>query len=351
MAVTLEKIFGGREPMGNYGGASTPAHFGSVRAEYDALRKDAAVFDLSWRAKLSLAGDDRVRWLNGMITNNVRDLAPGHGVYAFLLNPQGRILGDLYAYNLGDSIVVDTDRSQYEKIRATFDHYIIMDDVEIADKPLSAFGVGGPRAPDALQRAGFNTSALQPLEITSIEWRGDAMRLVRTGSDPFPAFEIWFAPEAAAPLWGVLVEAQAHPAGSEALELFRIARGIPRYGQDIRERDLPQETEQQRALNFNKGCYVGQEIVERIRSRGSVHRAFTGFRVDGPALQVGTKIDAEGKEIGEITSSATLPAPEGERAVALGYIRREILALKKELQAGGTRIAPSELPFMDLLSA
>src|SRR3979490_249705 len=105
----------------------------TVRTEFRALLSGCAVCDLSARAKIALTGGDRVRWLNGMVTNNVRDLAPGHGVYAFLLNPQGRILGDLYAYNRGESITVDTDRGQAEKILATFDHYIIMDDVEVTN--------------------------------------------------------------------------------------------------------------------------------------------------------------------------------------------------------------------------
>ena len=350
MLTALEKAFGGREHMGEYAGASTPVDFGDVRAEYEALRKGAAVFDLGWRSKLSLIGSDRVRWLNGMVTNNIRDLAAGHGAYAFLLNPQGKILGDLYAYNLGDSLLVDTDRSQREKIRATFDHYIIMDDVEVADldEKLAAFGLAGPRAQEVLQKAGFTLPTLQLLQLADVTWQGHTIKVVRMGHDPFPAFELWFAPELAAALWEALIQAQARPVGSAALELFRVARGIPRYGQDIRERDLPQETEQQRALNFNKGCYVGQEIVERIRSRGSVHRTFTGFRVEGTVPASGTRIEAEGKEVGEITSSAALPWPNGDTVIALGYIRREML--KKDLQAGGTRILPSELPFADLLS-
>lgn len=350
MQTALEKILGGREHRGEYAGASTPADFGDVRAEYDALRRDAAAFDLGWRSKFSLTGNDRVRWLNGMVTNNIRDLAAGQGAYAFLLNPQGKILGDLYAYNLGDSILVDTERSQREKIQATFDHYIIMDDVEMADldEKLTAFGVAGPRAQDVLQKAGFALPTLQLLQLADIKWQGHTVKVVRTGENPFPAFELWFPPEFAAGLWEALLQAQARPVGSGALELFRIARGIPRYGQDIRERDLPQETEQERALNFNKGCYVGQEIVERIRSRGSVHRTFTGFRVEGAVPAPGTRIEADGKEVGEITSSATLPSPNGDTAVALGYIRREVL--KKDLQAGGTRILPSALPFAELLS-
>jgi len=128
----------------------------------------------------------------------------------------------------------------------------------------------------------------------------------------------------------------ATPVGSEAIELHRIVSGIPLYGVDIRERDLPQETEQARALNFNKGCYVGQEIVERIRSRGAVHRKFTGFVADGVApIAAGAKIVAGEKEVGEITSAAFLQAVD--KTVALGYIRREIGVPGREVVIGTTR--------------
>src|SRR5438445_2085475 len=118
---------------GEYRGATTAARFGDLQAEIAAMRGGCAVYDLGFRAKISLTGGDRVRWLNAMVTNNIRDLETGRGIYAFLLNPQGHILGDLFVYNRGESIVVDTDRSQLEKILATFDHYIIMDDVEVKD--------------------------------------------------------------------------------------------------------------------------------------------------------------------------------------------------------------------------
>jgi aminomethyltransferase len=124
--------------------------------------------------------------------------------------------------------------------------------------------------------------------------------------------------------------------------------GIPRYGQDIRERDLPQETEQQRALHFSKGCYIGQEIVERIRSRGNVHRKFTGFEVQGALPAVGTKIEANGKDVGEITSAASLPLAGGDRLVALGYVRREIAIPGKQVQAGSGQLSIAALPFSEV---
>jgi folate-binding protein YgfZ len=124
--------------------------------------------------------------------------------------------------------------------------------------------------------------------------------------------------------------------------LFRISRGIPQFGADIREKDLPQETGQTRALNFTKGCYLGQEIVERIRSRGAVHRQFTAFLVEGDLPEAGTKILTEEKEVGEITSSADLPLPAGKRAVALGYLRRE--AANKDLKAGSATLRSATVP-------
>jgi folate-binding protein YgfZ len=144
-----------------------------------------------------------------------------------------------------------------------------------------------------------------------------------------------------------LVKAGGMPVGTSAVELWRIASGIPRYGTDIRERDLPQETEQERALNFAKGCYVGQEIVERIRSRGQVRRKFSGFEIRGGLPEAGSKIQADGKEVGEITSAACLPWLGGDRTVALGYIRREVATPGKLLVAGGSEAQVAALPFKE----
>src|SRR5579859_2119501 len=153
----------GAAEVAEYRGATTAARFGDPQAEFAALRERCGVYDLGYRAKIALTGGDRVRWLNGMVTNNVRDLGPGQGVYAFLLNAQGHILGDLYAYNRGESIIVDTDRAQLEKIIATFDHYIIMDDVEVRNlsAELTALGISGPKAHEVLAGAGLTVSEMK----------------------------------------------------------------------------------------------------------------------------------------------------------------------------------------------
>ena len=353
MGITALQIHGeglGAAGVGEYRGATTAARFGDPMIEFEALRGGCGVYDLGFRAKISLTGGDRVRWLNGMVTNNIRDLAVGHGVYTFLLNPQGHILGDLYAYNRGESITVDTDGGQAEKILATFDHYIIMDDVEVTNlsEQLTALGIAGPRAREVLAVPGFVIPEMQPLQVQSVMWQGTECALVRGEDAEHLSYEIWLAPASVKQLWDALRAAGAAPVGSEALELHRIVSGIPQYGLDIRERDLPQETEQARALNFNKGCYVGQEIVERIRSRGAVHRKFTGFVAHGgEPIAVGAKAVAGEKEVGEITSAASLRFAGMEKTVALGYIRREVGVPGREVMVGAAKVTVVQLPFAD----
>src|SRR5579864_7751800 len=353
MGLTALQVHGeglGSASVGEYRGATTAARFSDPQAEFAALRAGCGVYDLGYRARISLTGEDRVRWLNGMVTNNIRDLATGQGVYAFLLNPQGRILGDLFAYNRGDSIAVDTDYSQVEKILATFDHYIIMDDVEVRNlsEQVTALGIAGPKSGKVLSAAGFTVPAEQPLQMQSAMWKGVDCTLVRGEDSEHPSYEIWLAPDRVRRLWDAFLAARAMPVGSEALELQRIVSGIPRYGIDIRERDLPQETEQARALNFSKGCHVGQEIVERIRSRGAVHRKFTGFLAEGAGpVAAGTKIVSGEKEVGEITSSASLQLPRGNKTVALGYIRREVGVPGREVSLGTAKATVAQLLFTE----
>ncbi len=328
--------------MGAYRGAEAAAGFSRVEKEFEALRKGAGVYEATWRAKIVVTGEDRVRWLNGMVTNNVRDLAPGHGVYSFVLNPQGRIQGDLTAYNRGEYMLLATDESQAPTLQAWFDRYIIMDDVEPANvsEKLASIGIQGPKAAVVLRSAGLPAD-LQPLQVVDATWHGIGISIARSVSERFPEFEIWFAPENTAAMWEALTSAGAQPVGYEALEMFRIATGVPSFGQDIRERELPQETGQAHALHFSKGCYIGQEIVERIRSRGNVHRGWSGFTLS-QAVPVPAKLQKDGKEVGELTSLATLPS---QQVIALGYIRREAGSPGTTLQAGDATATVHPIPF------
>ena len=320
----------------------------SAFTEFRGLVDGCGVYTLDTRGKVFVSGEDRTRWLNGMVTNNVRDLAADHGLYAFLLNAQGRIQGDLYAFNRGDRIVLDVDRAHGARLIGVFDHYIVMDDVVIEDgtNQLAAIGVQGPKARAVLEAAGIAVPGLEPLQFSGLTWQGSEITLVRTEAWKGEAYEIWFAPERVPVAIEALERAGAAPVGAAAQRLYRMAAGIPVFGEDIRERDLPQETGQERALHFAKGCYVGQEIVERIRSRGQVHRVFSGFELTAPCVS-GDKIEADGKEVGEITSTANFSGPEKNRWIGLGYLRRE--AFGKTLTIHGAAVERHELPFRELL--
>jgi len=344
-----DKLNSSGAPLATYVGAQTPLAFANPRDEFRALRQGCALLDLSWRAKLVITGEDRARWLNGMVTNNTRDLALNQGNYSFILNPQGRIQGDLVAYNRGDYFLLSTDRDQVEGMREFFDRYIIMDDVEVTDigGKLASIAIAGPDSPRVLAQAGIALPELQPYEVCDFVSNGIGLTAAR-GPALLASFEFWMHPDNAASLWDRLLAAGAIPAGTQAWEWLRIALGIPRFRVDIRERDLPQETGQQHALDFNKGCYVGQEIVERIRSRGNVHRLFAGFRVDGAAPQPGAIVQWGDKDVGEITSAATVPtlaAKGSDVTLALGYVRREAAAPGTEVKIGPDIAKVESLPF------
>ncbi|MFZ0314154.1 MAG: glycine cleavage T C-terminal barrel domain-containing protein [Candidatus Korobacteraceae bacterium] len=345
VATLQDKLTASGARLGNYRGADTPASFGDIAAELQALLEGCAVFDMSWQAKLIFSGRDRVRWLNGMVTNNVRDLALGHGVYSFILTPQGHNQGDLVAYNRGDYLLATTDREQAPKITPLLERYIIMDDVEIEDvgDKLGAIGVAGPKAAAVMSTAGIDVSQLLAGQVIDMVWREIGISVARSTNPRMDGYEIWLAAEQ---VWDALASAGAKPVGSEALEMYRIVRGVPRYGIDLRERDLAQETGQDHALSFVKGCYIGQEIVERVRARGNVHRMFLGFEVQGDAPPAGTKVRAnDKKDVGEITSAARVPFPGGDRTLALGYLRREVATPGATVQVGEQSATVRTLPF------
>jgi aminomethyltransferase len=323
-----------------------PAATGSLpdRArQFQALMSDCGVFPAATKL-VSLAGRDRVRWLNGMLSNNIRDLSTGRGVYAFVLNPQAHIQGDLYVFHQGERLVAEIENGQLERLLAIFRRYIIMDKVEIEqDERTSVFGLLGPRCGALLAELGLDDQ-IEPLASVEESWQGVPVHLVRLDHPVLPYYQLWLPAERAETLGGACARAGATAIDADTLEIFRIVSGIPKLGQDIRERDLPQETGQERALHFSKGCYIGQEIVERIRSRGAVHRRFTGFDFEQGRASAGTKIQSQAKDVGEITSVAEVPV-EAQPTIGLGYVRKEAASEHEELRAGEARLKLASLPF------
>jgi folate-binding protein YgfZ len=334
--------------IGVYNGVETALSFGNPAAELAALGSGCGIFSLGWRSRITVTGKDRVRWLHNMVTNNVRDLPVNRGKYNFVLNAQGRILGDMDIYNRGESLLMETDAGQVDPLITAMKRFIIMDKVELtnASESLLTLGVCGPKAEAMLAGAGINAAGMEPMELRDVSFEGASMTLVR-GPEQRPGwFEIWLDPDQAQNLWSKLINSGAQPVGADALEMWRVLRGIPNYGQDIRDRDLPQETEQMQALTFTKGCYIGQEIVERIRARGQVHRKFTGFAFGEHVPAIG-KYEADGRTLAEITTIARVPAPGGEKNIGLGYVRREALAAGPRIDLNGIEATVVNLPFED----
>jgi len=344
-----------------YRGVLTPQQFDAAAAELAALAMGCAIHDLGWLRRVEVRGADRFRWLSGMVTNTVNDLFPNTGAWNLVLNAQGRIQGDLTVWRDGEEqspqrrtpdpdvqkkadpllgtpfagesgLELEIESVQYEKLLAHLNQFIIMDDVELV--PLgeesvcgagaeTAIGVSGPQTADVLERLGLPFFA-NTMKRLRTEWNGLDLTMERGYGVLAPHYIFWVSCSGLQKLWSCIRTAGAMPVGRESLEVFRVAEGIPNYGVDIAERDLPQETAQTRALNFNKGCYLGQEIVERIRSRGSVHRHLRHLELDGPAPEPGAGLKlADGSEAGHITSAAVLPLEKSSRVFALAMIRAE----------------------------
>ncbi len=328
--------------------ATTPHSPGQLAA----LLRTTGTAPLNSTGWLRVTGEDRVRWLNGMVTNSIQQLQPNEGNYSFFLNAQGRIQGDATIFATPDSLLIETAATQLPNILAHLDHFIIMDDVELADITATKSGilVAGPQAASTLARIGINVDALAPLTTQTLPWNSTTIAVIHAHSPLVPKFELWIAPESAAELFAALIHAGTIPCDPQSLEALRILEGTPLYGIDIRNsekaRELPQETAQTRALHFAKGCYLGQEIVERIRSRGNVHRTFAAFRLEGQFPSAGSPLEAEGKSIGELTSLAGIELPNGTHLqLALGYIRREALDRNLSLQYPGGTATPVQLPY------
>lgn len=282
---------------------------------YESLRSQSAWHDVSSRGRIKLTGEDRARLLHAMTTNDVESLKPGEGCYAFFLNAQGRILADVVILCREDHLILDTEPETREKIYQHLDKFIIADDVTLEDITDSSIAteIEGPQAEGHLRSIGA-----PPLEsnFTSVDWAGrllcrlddERFRIITTTADRAD-----------------LVARLGDEADAEAANVFRLERAIPRYGDDITERHLIQETRQMQAVSFAKGCYLGQEIVERVRSRGAVHKGLAPIEIaltepPAPSTEI---LDDTGAKCGELMSSTFSPALG--KVIGFAYLRADQL--------------------------
>jgi tRNA-modifying protein YgfZ len=298
---------------------------------YQALRHGAAWLDLSARGRLVARGRDRVRFLHNVSSNDVKKLTPGSGCYAFLLTPQGRIQADVCLFCFADHFLIDTEPELREKARQQILRYKVADQVEVEDvtAETSAIGLEGPGAADILKSVG---APIPGEAYAHVPWDGQTVAAVTVTGQP--GFRIYLAAGTVDDAVRGLEGAGAQPATETDARLVRIENGKPRYGDDIRETTLPQETRQMHAVSFTKGCYVGQEIVERIRAQGHVNKVLARVELDTDATPAaGTKLMAEAAEAGEITSS--IYSPETGKSIALAYLRTPFAEAGHALTADG----------------
>jgi tRNA-modifying protein YgfZ len=299
---------------------------------YEALRHGAALLDLSPRGRIAVRGRDRARLLHNLTSNEVKKMTPGSAGYAFLLSPQGRIQADLYLLCFDNHFLIDTESELREKALQHIKRYIIADQVELEDitSATACIGIEGPAAAAILAQIG----ATVPRDYAHAAW-GEATvaGITQTGQ---PGARIYCAAAESDAITAKLQAAGTQPATAADARIVRIENGKPRYGEDIFEKSLPQETQQMHAVSFTKGCYLGQEIVERIRAQGHVNKKLVRLEIEGTEPPTpGTKAIANAAEVGEITSAVY--SPQSGAIAALAYLRTQFTT-------PGTNVLVAERP-------
>ncbi len=312
---------------------NVPAGYASLEEEVRAVRSRAGVIDVSDRAKIELTGSERVPFLDGIVTVDIKVLAPGTSAVALLLNEKSRVLGDLRVYAFPESLVLDIEAAQKPTVLGILEKARVSDDVEFRDLgPTGHLGVHGPRADDVVTRAlGVDVRglALDAYVSFPVDKRhvGHVARSRPTGER---GFAIWSPGSNLAGAWEAVVRAGAAPIGREAYDVQRIEAGIPRFGADMSEETLALEVAPESALSFTKGCYVGQETVARGTYVGQVRRKLLGLRIEGDMPPVRSDPVLRGEQkVGTVTSAAWSPTVGW--VIALALLRVDAVSLTDTL--------------------
>jgi folate-binding protein YgfZ len=307
-----------------------PAHLGDVASEYQAVRSAAGLIDFAQRGLLQFSGPDRLSFLQGMLSNDMRDLKPFDGAYATILSQQGKVIADVRVLCAMNSFYLDFWENLKDKLLDHLNRYLIADEVEIIDRSqeYTIVSIQGPQAQALLRRTipGDIELPTRPKQHGMIDIDGAAVCVVNDSHTGEAGYDLIVPLSSAANIAQKLTNAgkefSAAWIGEEALNILRVEAGIPRYGVDFTEDNLLLEVGIDNAFSFTKGCYLGQEVVERIRSRGHVNKKLSGLLLDGETpAKAGDVIESAGKPIGMVTSSVFSPALK--QSIALGYLNKD----------------------------
>jgi folate-binding protein YgfZ len=328
-----------------------PEHYGDVAAEYHAVRDDAGVIDRSLVGKVAVTGRDRQAFLHGMLSNEIKSLQPGQGTGAAFLDAHGKVMALLHVYVLEDRLLLELPPGLTSLTLELLDKFLISEKAyfEAADESYCVLSVEGRNAVALLSGLSGRSLDLAPYGHVEVSIAGAPVRVIKRSETGTPGCQCWTMPFHGAALWRALVESGARPVGAEALNVLRVEAGIPWYGPDVDETVILPETRLEHLVSYNKGCYIGQEVVARVKYRGHVNRALSGLVLGEERVPAsGATVRGDDKEIGRVTSavrSIALGQP-----IALGYVRREYLApgTAVTVQDGDAAIPArvAELPFV-----
>ena len=337
-------------------GVELPEHFGDPGTEYTAVREAVGLVDGSFRGLIEVTGGDRLRWLNGQVTNEVKDLKAGEGKLAALLNVKGHILADLAVYGLPNSVWVNMQRDRTQLVRDTFDRYIIADDVvaeNASDRYAHLMLVGQEARALMSEVVGPSVADLAPRHHAEA-WLGTLqLRIIGSRWLGMPGYDVVVSADLADRAWEALMYlGQSRgllPVGMAAVDILRIEAGWPWYGVDFDDSNLLMESLTRDHVSFTKGCYIGQEVVIRVEHQGHVNRKLCGLLVSGEVVPTrGATILSGDRKVGTVSSAVRSPALN--RVIALGTVRREVWDPATKLRiASGDQLLEAEvapLPFI-----
>ena len=325
-------------------------------AAYDAARRRAAVLDRADRGRIVVSGSERASYLQGLLTNDIVALAAGQGCYTAYLTAQGRMIADLYAYELGDVLLLTLTGGVKDGVMAKLDQFIFSEDVQLGDVTgtFAQIAIVGPGAAAIVASivSGVSEAALREMPEhgnARAAWAGGAAIVARVTDPGEAGFDLFVEHAQGGALKAALIAAGVVELDETTAEAVRIESGMPLFGRDMDEETIPLEAGiESRAISFTKGCYVGQEVIIRVlhRGHGRVARKLIGLTLDGDRVPgAGAVIRSGDREIGNITSSTASPALQ--RPIALAYLHRDFLEPGTAVTVGEQGAAVTALPFVE----
>jgi folate-binding protein YgfZ len=328
--------------LGEWFGSALPDDWGDPAEEERFAIESVALIDKNYRAYLSFTGPDRVRYLNAILTNNIKDLRDGQGTVSLLLNPQGHILAEIETYAFEDRLFCVSYAMIRQRLVEWMDKYIIMDDVTLTDETeqLGTLALEGPQSVRIVKElTGMDLPALEELRQVDVKVAGISCKMARRSPGSVAGAEFLAERVALRKLWGTLEEAARRGGGGamgyQALSARRLAQGIPWFGYDFGEQQIPHEAGLENShINYTKGCYTGQEIVERVRSRGQVNRRRVRLIFEGDGVPAaGAPLTAQGKEVGHVRRAARSWHPRA--VLGMAYVRKEYVESGSKVEWSG----------------